>query len=168
MPTFQAMSYKIDHLQVNFVPYFAWAAAEIAVALVCIGIPTLRPLYLKTRGINTIDSQARSNNNTNNAILPQFVMARKESYRNSDLSNDNQMQNNANYDSKIGTIPPRSSSMTASSTMTDPEKVYMPPWERKEMGYSYEIEGNYGNNGRGSSGSSRSRERPEWPLMSRI
>ncbi|KAH8666490.1 hypothetical protein BX600DRAFT_274370 [Xylariales sp. PMI_506] len=37
----------------NFVPYFAWAGAEIAVGMVCTGIPTLRPLYLKTRGIRT-------------------------------------------------------------------------------------------------------------------
>ncbi|KAI1088973.1 hypothetical protein F5B19DRAFT_495814 [Rostrohypoxylon terebratum] len=34
----------------NFVSYFAWAGAEIAVAMVCLGVPTLRPLYLKTRG----------------------------------------------------------------------------------------------------------------------
>jgi hypothetical protein len=33
----------------NFVPYFGWAGAEIAVAMFCIGIPTLRPLYMKKR-----------------------------------------------------------------------------------------------------------------------
>src|SRR3569833_899053 len=38
-------------MTVNFVPYFAWAGAEIAVAMICLGIPTLRPLYLKRRGI---------------------------------------------------------------------------------------------------------------------
>ncbi|KAK0634269.1 hypothetical protein B0T17DRAFT_512881 [Bombardia bombarda] len=34
----------------NFAPYFIWAGAEIAVAMVCLGIPTLRPLYLRRRG----------------------------------------------------------------------------------------------------------------------
>ncbi|KAK8054608.1 hypothetical protein PG994_009675 [Apiospora phragmitis] len=37
---------KLDvyNYTLNFVPYFAWAGAEIAVAMICIGIPTLRPL----------------------------------------------------------------------------------------------------------------------------
>ncbi|KAK7959191.1 uncharacterized protein PG986_004045 [Apiospora aurea] len=43
----------------NFVPYFAWAGAEIAVAMICIGIPTLRPLYLKTQQ-NLASAYARS------------------------------------------------------------------------------------------------------------
>ncbi|KAK4237261.1 hypothetical protein C8A03DRAFT_44871 [Achaetomium macrosporum] len=34
----------------NFAGYFAWAGAEIAVAMVCLAIPTLRPLYLRARG----------------------------------------------------------------------------------------------------------------------
>ncbi|KAL2127220.1 hypothetical protein VTI74DRAFT_11078 [Chaetomium olivicolor] len=33
----------------NFATYFVWAGAEIAVAMVCLGIPTLRPLYLRRR-----------------------------------------------------------------------------------------------------------------------
>jgi hypothetical protein len=32
-------------LQVNFAPYYIWAGAEVAIALVCLAIPTLRPLY---------------------------------------------------------------------------------------------------------------------------
>ncbi|KAI5856135.1 hypothetical protein GGS23DRAFT_618846 [Durotheca rogersii] len=56
----------------NFVPYFAWAGAEIAVAMVCIGIPTLRPLYLRTRGLTSAYSnQGRSHNASQ---LPRFVM----------------------------------------------------------------------------------------------
>lgn len=40
--------------------------------MICIGIPTLRPLYLKARGINAIESQRRSNT----GVLPQFTMVR--------------------------------------------------------------------------------------------
>ncbi|KAH6647877.1 hypothetical protein BKA67DRAFT_539710 [Truncatella angustata] len=55
----------------NFVPYFAWAGAEIAVALVCTGIPTLRPLYLKSRGISSAYGR-QDEKNTNE--LPRFTM----------------------------------------------------------------------------------------------
>ncbi|KAK8062881.1 hypothetical protein PG997_014978 [Apiospora hydei] len=48
-----------SYFPVNFVPYFAWAGAEIAVAMICIGIPTLRPLYLKTQQ-NLASAYARS------------------------------------------------------------------------------------------------------------
>ncbi|KAI1859144.1 hypothetical protein JX265_010621 [Neoarthrinium moseri] len=59
----------------NFVPYFAWAGAEIAVAMVCIGIPTLRPLYLKSRGItSTYGRQGHSQASE----LPQFTMVEKK------------------------------------------------------------------------------------------
>ncbi|KAL7622651.1 hypothetical protein AAE478_008164 [Parahypoxylon ruwenzoriense] len=62
---------------VNFVPYFAWAGAEIAVAMVCIGIPTLRPLYLRTRGSTSVfANQGRSNNTSE---LPRFVMCDRKS-----------------------------------------------------------------------------------------
>lgn len=55
----------------NFVPYFAWAGAEIAVAIFCVGIPTLRPLYLRARGkTSTYASHGRSNASD----LPQFTM----------------------------------------------------------------------------------------------
>ncbi|KAI1446006.1 hypothetical protein F5Y02DRAFT_87288 [Annulohypoxylon stygium] len=54
----------------NFVPYFAWAGAEIAVAMICLGIPTLRPLYLKTKGF----ASAYSNNCQNSRAdeIPRF------------------------------------------------------------------------------------------------
>ncbi|OTA99757.1 hypothetical protein M426DRAFT_324885 [Hypoxylon sp. CI-4A] len=55
----------------HFVPYFAWAGAEIATAMVCIGIPTLRPLYLKMRGLATTYSRRGRNNSAN--ILPRFT-----------------------------------------------------------------------------------------------
>ncbi|KAK8036246.1 hypothetical protein PG993_008860 [Apiospora rasikravindrae] len=53
---------KLDvyNYTLNFVPYFAWAGAEIAVSMICIGIPTLRPLYLKTQR-NIASAYARSN-----------------------------------------------------------------------------------------------------------
>ncbi|KAI1134631.1 hypothetical protein F5Y05DRAFT_203539 [Hypoxylon sp. FL0543] len=63
---------NVFNYTLNFVPYFAWAGAEIAVAMICIGIPTLRPLYLKTRGFaNSYSNQGRSNNSSG---LPRFVM----------------------------------------------------------------------------------------------
>ena len=66
---------KANNLAVNFVPYFAWAGAEIAVAMICVGVPTLRPLYLKSRGLpNTHSQQSRSHNNE----LPQFTMMKEK------------------------------------------------------------------------------------------
>jgi len=56
---------------VNFTPYFAWAGAEICVAVICIGIPTLRPLYLRTRGMS-IGYANRSRSQASE--LPQFTM----------------------------------------------------------------------------------------------
>jgi hypothetical protein len=55
----------------TFVPYFAWAGAEIAVALICIGIPTLRPLYLKTRGITSAYGRQGQSQASE---LPRFTM----------------------------------------------------------------------------------------------
>jgi len=52
----------------NFNTYFAWAGAEIAVAMICVGIPTLRPLYLKTRGITS------THDRSNTSELPRFTM----------------------------------------------------------------------------------------------
>ena len=58
-------------------PYFAWAGAEIAVAMICVGIPTLRPLYLKSRGLPTTHSQqSRSHSRSNE--LPQFTMIKEK------------------------------------------------------------------------------------------
>jgi hypothetical protein len=59
-------------IPVNFVPYFAWAGAEIAVAMICVGVPTLRPLYLKARGITT------SHDRSNASELPRFTMIKEQ------------------------------------------------------------------------------------------
>ncbi|KAI8628380.1 hypothetical protein F5Y19DRAFT_437393 [Xylariaceae sp. FL1651] len=60
----------------NFVPYFAWAGAEIAVALVCTGIPTLRPLYIKFRGLaNTYENHSWKRNSGH---LPRFAMCERK------------------------------------------------------------------------------------------
>ncbi|KAI1497960.1 hypothetical protein F5X99DRAFT_395229 [Biscogniauxia marginata] len=62
---------NVYNYTLNFVPYFAWAGAEIAIAMVCIGVPTLRPLYLKARGLaSTYGNQGRSNAGD----TPQFTM----------------------------------------------------------------------------------------------
>ncbi|KAI1341337.1 hypothetical protein F5Y15DRAFT_414451 [Xylariaceae sp. FL0016] len=62
---------NVYNYTLNFVPYFAWAGAEIAVGMVCMGIPTLRPLYLKVRGLTPTNSdQTRSNASE----LPRFTM----------------------------------------------------------------------------------------------
>ncbi|KXX79235.1 hypothetical protein MMYC01_205620 [Madurella mycetomatis] len=49
------------------------AGAEIAVAMVCLGIPTLRPLYLRARGMSTgyADTQPTL---LSGQELPQFTM----------------------------------------------------------------------------------------------
>ncbi|KAI0173081.1 hypothetical protein GGR52DRAFT_541839 [Hypoxylon sp. FL1284] len=63
---------NVFNYTLNFVPYFAWAGAEIAVAMVCIGIPTLRPLYLKTRGL-TGAHQSNRDRGSNTEELPRFT-----------------------------------------------------------------------------------------------
>ncbi|KAH7040952.1 uncharacterized protein B0I36DRAFT_234103 [Microdochium trichocladiopsis] len=68
---------NVFNYTLNFVPYFAWAAAEIAVAMVCIGVPTLRPLYLKTRGL-TIGSGYGRHQSRASSTLPQFEIVEKE------------------------------------------------------------------------------------------
>lgn len=65
------MRYSPRHV-VNFVPYFVWAGAEIAVAMVCLGIPTLRPLYLKKRGMSI--GYADRRHSRADEVLPQFTM----------------------------------------------------------------------------------------------
>ncbi|KAI0601176.1 hypothetical protein F4775DRAFT_543060 [Biscogniauxia sp. FL1348] len=63
---------NVYNYTLNFVPYFAWAGAEIAVAMVCIGVPTLRPLYLKARGVaSAYGHHARSEASD---APPQFTM----------------------------------------------------------------------------------------------
>ncbi len=62
-------------LSVTFVTYFAWAGAEIAVAMVCLGLPTLRPLYLRHRGLAVTSMHPRHQHND---ALPQFTMCAPE------------------------------------------------------------------------------------------
>lgn len=57
----------------NFVSYFVWAGAEIAVAMVCLGVPTLRPLYLKQRGMSIGYANHQDHTNPDDE-LPQFTM----------------------------------------------------------------------------------------------
>ncbi|KXJ97246.1 hypothetical protein Micbo1qcDRAFT_191787 [Microdochium bolleyi] len=67
---------NVFNYTLNFVPYFAWAAAEIAVAMVCIGVPTLRPLYLKTRGL-TLGSGYGRHQSRATSTLPTFEIVEK-------------------------------------------------------------------------------------------
>jgi len=62
---------------VNFALYFVWAGAEIAVAMVCLGVPTLRPLYLKQRGMTIGDSE-RANTHATDPELPIFTMCEQK------------------------------------------------------------------------------------------
>jgi hypothetical protein len=65
---------SLTWLLVNFVPYFVWAGAEIAVAMVCLGIPTLRPLYLRRRGSIGYSGYADRHRSRVEEQLPQFTM----------------------------------------------------------------------------------------------
>ncbi|KAL8382180.1 hypothetical protein RB595_006118 [Gaeumannomyces hyphopodioides] len=59
----------------NFVPYFGWAGAEIAVAMFCVGIPTLRPLYMKKRhGLTTEYGNRGHPSAVSDDRLPRFTM----------------------------------------------------------------------------------------------
>src|SRR6478609_6991323 len=53
--------------------YFVWAAAEISMAMVCLGIPTLRPLYLKQRGMS-IGYTGREHTRDDDPEMPAFTM----------------------------------------------------------------------------------------------
>lgn len=57
--------------------YFVWAGAEIAVAMVCLGIPTLRPLYLKQRGMS-IGYSDRAHTHNSDPELPLFTMCEQK------------------------------------------------------------------------------------------
>ncbi|KAI0008352.1 hypothetical protein F4779DRAFT_587347 [Xylariaceae sp. FL0662B] len=65
---------NVFNYTLNFVPYFAWAGAEIAVAMVCIGVPTLRPLYLKVRGLGDTYANYSNRARSNASELPQFTI----------------------------------------------------------------------------------------------
>ncbi|KAK0718987.1 hypothetical protein B0T21DRAFT_404330 [Apiosordaria backusii] len=65
---------KIDDFTLNFAPYFIWAGAEITVALICLGIPALRPFYLKQRGISTIGYGNHHHSQYSDPELPRFTM----------------------------------------------------------------------------------------------
>ncbi|KAI2777749.1 hypothetical protein F4815DRAFT_479838 [Daldinia loculata] len=67
---------NVFNYTLNFVPYFAWAGAEIAVAMVCIGVPTLRPLYLKTRGFTSAYSNHYRSRNTSE--LPRYTTYKRK------------------------------------------------------------------------------------------
>ncbi|KAK6080874.1 hypothetical protein SCUP234_04972 [Seiridium cupressi] len=69
---------NVYNYTLNFVPYFAWAGAEIAVAMVCMGIPTLRPLYLKTRGVSSAYAQKEQSQTSE---LPRFTMCKAKMKR---------------------------------------------------------------------------------------
>ncbi|KAK3896683.1 hypothetical protein C8A05DRAFT_39770 [Staphylotrichum tortipilum] len=62
----------VEDYTLNFMKYFAWAGAEIAVSMICLGLPTLRPLYLKSRGRTGYYETRR----TPNPELPQYSMSR--------------------------------------------------------------------------------------------
>ncbi|KAI1076882.1 hypothetical protein F5B20DRAFT_554146 [Whalleya microplaca] len=70
---------NVFNYTLNFVPYFAWAGAEIAVAMVCIGIPTLRPLYLKARGLGGAYSNYADQDRSTASELPRFAMCNHKS-----------------------------------------------------------------------------------------
>lgn len=63
-------------MPVNFAMYFVWAAAEISVAMVCLGIPTLRPLYLKQRGMS-IGYTGREHTRDEDPEMPAFTMCKQ-------------------------------------------------------------------------------------------
>ncbi|KAM7205949.1 hypothetical protein V8F33_000779 [Rhypophila sp. PSN 637] len=67
---------QVTDYTLNFAPYFIWAGAEIAVAMVCLAIPTLRPLYLRNHGTTTIDYTARAHayGDGSDPELPRFTM----------------------------------------------------------------------------------------------
>ncbi|KAK0740028.1 hypothetical protein B0T18DRAFT_201416 [Schizothecium vesticola] len=64
---------QISDYTLNFAMYFVWAAAEISVAMVCLGIPTLRPLYLKQRGMS-IGYTGREHTRDDDPEMPAFTM----------------------------------------------------------------------------------------------
>ncbi|KAK4454849.1 hypothetical protein QBC34DRAFT_103193 [Podospora aff. communis PSN243] len=68
---------QINDYTLNFATYFVWAGAEIAVSMVCLGVPTLRPLYLRQRGM-TIGYSDRANTHATDPELPLFTMCEQK------------------------------------------------------------------------------------------
>ncbi|KAK0614370.1 hypothetical protein B0T14DRAFT_570311 [Immersiella caudata] len=68
---------KINDYTLNFATYFVWAGAEIAVSMVCLGVPTLRPLYLRQRGM-TVGYSDRANTHATDPELPLFTMCEQK------------------------------------------------------------------------------------------
>ncbi|KAK0638975.1 hypothetical protein B0T16DRAFT_337447 [Cercophora newfieldiana] len=68
---------QINDYTLNFATYFVWAGAEIAVSMVCLGVPTLRPLYLRQRGMTNGYSE-RANTHATDPELPLFTMCEKK------------------------------------------------------------------------------------------
>jgi hypothetical protein len=110
---------------VNFVPYFVWAGAEIAVAMVCLGIPTLRPLYLKQRGQLSIGYDGRSHGTQADEELPQFTMVDQKPPVEFDPSG---RDSSSTHNTKV-----EASSSIASSSIAKP-----PPAHTKEMPVGYD------------------------------
>ncbi|KAI1814303.1 hypothetical protein GGS20DRAFT_576994 [Poronia punctata] len=86
----------------NFVPYFAWAGAEIAVALICLGIPTLRPLYIKALGL--VEAYGtRSRRSRGSQLLPYATRERKIARL---PSEDNEISSQFQKESTLAQPPP--------------------------------------------------------------
>ncbi|KAK4186509.1 hypothetical protein QBC35DRAFT_412650 [Podospora australis] len=77
--TFVLSKMGIDDFTLNFAPYFIWAGAEIAVSMICLGIPTLRPLYLRHHGRTTIGYGNHHHTDHSDPELPRFTMIDRKS-----------------------------------------------------------------------------------------
>ncbi|KAI1204202.1 uncharacterized protein F4807DRAFT_448568 [Annulohypoxylon truncatum] len=100
----------------NFVPYFAWAGAEIAVAMICLGIPTLRPLYLKTRGFASAYSNHGQSSHANE--IPRFVMYERKASNPAPSAHDSGISY-ARTDNNIKTPPPTHQTQTSNDSVED-------------------------------------------------
>ncbi|KAK5653445.1 hypothetical protein OQA88_8931 [Cercophora sp. LCS_1] len=67
---------EINDYTYNFAIYFVWAAAEISVSMVCLGIPTLRPLYLRKRGLD-VEYGEKGQTHATDPELPLFTMCER-------------------------------------------------------------------------------------------
>ncbi|KAI0390102.1 hypothetical protein F5Y17DRAFT_446246 [Xylariaceae sp. FL0594] len=87
----------------NFVPYYAWAGAEIAVALVCMGIPALRPLYVKARGLT---ATCGNRGKAKGSHLPQHESARDEQQQHRARLDEKTSSSHSHHDHPVITPPP--------------------------------------------------------------